>query len=351
MSGIGRYLQTLLPRLLPRLNATAITVLGDGNDLAGECWASDPRVRIREHRARIFSVAEQIAFAKGVYRGIDLLWVPQYNVPLAYSGKLLVTIHDLCQLAMPETLGSTVQRWYSRFLFSRVAAQAAAILCVSEFTASEAQKLLGISQQRLTVAYPCIEESWNRSAVDGQPLRSSPYLLVVGNVKKHKNLMTVVAAFNRIRDRIGHDLVIVGRREGFLNSDSEIGEMLRGSDDRIAFTGHIPDAMLLRYYRGADALLFPSLYEGFGYPLVEAMTLGCPIVCSNAASLPEVAGDAALFFNPASVEEIASVLLTIAEDGSLRSELSRKGSIRLERFRGDKSAQITAAVINRLLGG
>jgi glycosyltransferase involved in cell wall biosynthesis len=349
MSGIGRYLQTLLPRLLPLLHATKISVLGDPRDLGAESWASDPRIRFRSDSARIFSVAEQLAGLRGLYRGVDLLWAPQYNVPVLYRGRLLVTIHDVCQLAMPETLGNSLQQWYARFLFSRVAARASAVLCVSEFTAAEAQRRAGIDRRRITVAYPCLNDSWFAAAATGTPPRANPYFLTVGNLKKQKNLLSAIAAFQQVQDRIPHHLVIVGKREGFLNADTALDAALAGSNSRVVFTGQVPDEELRRYYRYAESLVFPSLYEGFGYPLVEAMALECPIACSRAASLPEVAGEAALYFDPASINDIATALLRLAGDKALQADLKRKGTARLEHFRGDRSVGIVAGVINRLL--
>ncbi len=349
MSGIGRYLQTLLPRLIPQLNAEEISVFGNSQDLRGEAWtASDRRVQIRDFESGIFSISEQLASRK-LYREADVVWTPQYNIPLLYSGNLLVTLHDLCHLAMPETLGGPLQRAYSRFLFSRVAARASAILCDSEFTADEAHRLLGIEADRLTVAYPCLNETWISSTVTGARIRPAPYLLVVGNVKLNKNVLAAITSFNQIRNRIPHDLVIVGRRDGFLNADARIDDALMKSDQRIDFTGHVSDADLRLYYRDADALVFPSKYEGFGYPLVEAMAMECPVACSNASSLPEVAGDAALFFDPNSTDDIARVLLLVISDRKLRAELIQRGKIRLKRFAGDSSATVTADVINNLL--
>jgi len=349
MSGIGRYLQTLLPRLIPRLNAERISVLGVREDLCTQPWVTaDPRVQIREFDSRIFSASEQLAPPK-IYREAALVWTPQYNIPLRYSGKLLVTFHDLCHLAMPETLGSPLQRAYARFLFSRAAARASAILCDSEFTASEAQRLLGIKKDRLTVVYPPLDNAWTLSAVTGSRIRPAPYLLVVGNVKVNKNVLAAILSFNQIRDKIPHDLVIVGRRDGFLNADVKIDDALTRSDQRIAFTGHVTETDLRLYYRDADLLVFPSRYEGFGYPLVEAMAMECPIACAHASCLPEVAGDAALLFDPNSTEDIARALLLAINDRHLRASLIRKGTERLKHFAGDNSAVIAAGVINDLL--
>jgi glycosyltransferase involved in cell wall biosynthesis len=346
MAGIGRYLQNLLSDLLPLLNASEISILGKSRDLADEAWLRDPRIQFQEFHPRIFSVAEQWAAAAGRYRTLDLLWIPQYNLPLLYRGKLVVTIHDLCQLVHPETLGNDLQRRYAKYLLSRVAKGASAILCVSEFTASEVQKYLQIDRGRLVVSYPPCGDMWGLPIAPRAESSSAPYLLTVGNIKKHKNLASLIAAYNEIRNLITDDLVIVGKREGFLNSETGL---LADRDGRVRFTGQISDQELKVYYRNATALIFPSFYEGFGFPLVEAMAEGCPIACSNVASLPEVAGNAALFFDPFNVEDMSQALLQIATDARLRDALREQGRRRVLRFVGNTCAELTAATINRLL--
>lgn len=347
MAGIGRYLQNLLPEVIPRLNAFNILILGNSNDLAGEEWLRDPRITVADFQPRIFSLAEQWAPISGRYRHVDLLWSPQYNFPLLYRGRLVVTIHDLCQLAHPETLSSELQRGYAKFLLRRAARQAAAVLCVSEFTASETEKYLQVEKSRIVVTYPPVRDGIVSEDADKVSGRS--YFLAVGNVKKHKNLPRLIAAFNSIRALVPHDLVIVGAREGFRNSETELDIDVLQRDERIRFTGYITDEDLKSHYRNAVALVFPSYYEGFGYPLVEAMAQGCPIACSNVASLPEVAGDAAVFFDPFSVEEIAHVILRISSDEATRNALILRGKQRVHRFVGDSCAQLTARAINRLL--
>jgi glycosyltransferase involved in cell wall biosynthesis len=349
MAGIGRYLQNLLPDLIPRLNTSTISILGKSDDLAGEGWIRDPRIQLREFRPRIFSAAEQWAAVRGEYIDTDLLWIPQYNLPLMYRGKLLVTIHDLCQLANPETLANDLQRGYAKYLLSRVAKRASAILCDSEFTASEVQKYLHVDRERLVVAYPPMGNVWGIPAATALTPSNRPYFLAVGNVKKHKNLPRLIAAFGEVRNRIPHDLLIVGKQDGFLNPETQFESVSADLAGRVRFTGYVTDEELRIYYRNATATIFPSLYEGFGYPLVEAMAEGCPVACSSVASLPEVAGDAALLFDPYSIEDIGRALLQMATEPTLRDTLAERGRRRVSRFVGTACAEVTAATINRLL--
>jgi glycosyltransferase involved in cell wall biosynthesis len=349
MAGIGRYLQNLLPDLIPRVNAPKISILGNSDDLVDEEWINDPRIEFYEFRPHIFSIAEQLAAVTGLYHNIDLLWVPQYNIPSLYRGKLMVTIHDLCQLAHPETLANSLQRNYAKYLLSKVSRRAAAIMCDSEFTSSEVQKYLYVDKKRVTVAYPPMGNSWSISDATASASSIPPYFLAVGNVKKHKNLPRLIAAFGKIRSQVPHNLIIVGKRDGFLNSETMLQNTSEDFNGRVRFTGQITDQELKAYYHNAAALVFPSLYEGFGYPLVEAMTEECPIACSSIAPFLEVAGDAALLFDPNCVEDIGRALLEIATQPDLRSSLVERGRQRVTRFMGSRCAELTAATINRLL--
>jgi glycosyltransferase involved in cell wall biosynthesis len=349
MSGIGRYLQNLMPRLIPLLKAERILILGNITDLGTETWTRDPRIKMLEFQTAIFSFAEQLVALRGVYHDSQLLWVPQYNIPLFYSGQLLVTIHDVCQLAHPELLANDLQRWYSRRLLSAVADRAEAILCVSAFTASEVQKYLGVDRLPITTTYPVIGQFLNGSDCVRPESHDHPYLLAVGNIKKHKNLTLLIAAFERVMTHFSHRLIIVGKQDGFRNSVDSLSSVSTLLDGRVRFTGHISEEELSGYYKHAHALIFPSIYEGFGFPLVEAMGRGCPIACSNVSSLPEVAGDAALLFDPFSLDDVARALITITENEILRAHLIERGLKRIEVLRNSGGVEKTSEVINRML--
>jgi len=175
--------------------------------------------------------------------------------------------------------------------------------------------------------------------------------LAVGNIKKHKNLQSLIAAFHSIQGSMPHDLVIVGKQDGFMNSETALTNISTLMDGRVRFTGHISDQELRWYYQNAEALIFPSFYEGFGYPLVEAMSERCPIACSDVSSLPEVAAGSALLFNPFDVQAIAAALVRITTDQNLRTNLVASGLERVKYFQGESCAEQTASVINRMLEG
>lgn len=348
MSGIGRYLQTIMPVMVPLLDVARIRVFGKPSDLSHEVWASDPRIKVEDYRARIFSISEQLQGA-WKFRNVDLLWVPHYNISLLHRGRSIVTIHDLCQLALPELLGSTVQRRYAKLLLLTASRRADAILCVSNFTRDEIVRRLHIDGSRIIVTYPGKGIAERDVKVDLVCREGRPYILAVGNVKPHKNLSKLVDAFSKVQNTIPHDLVIVGKREGFLNSDTSLAQSCIPLGERIGFTGEVSDEELLGYYRNADALVFPSLYEGFGFPILEAMSQGCPVACSSTASLPEVAGDAALLFDPYSADEIAKAMVSIVTNYPLREKLIARGFQRIESFSAEYCGRRTAEAINAIL--
>ena len=349
MSGIGRYLRNLVPLVIPRLLADRIRVIGDPSQFASSSWINDPRVELFESRANIYSIKEQALAWSGAFRGTELLWVPHYSVPLLYNGLLAVTIHDVCHLALPELLGSSLKRSYAALLFENVARKADAVFCVSEFTSKEVQKYLHISANRIHVTRPGLDAMWDPRLAPHKEQDLPPYFLYVGNVKPNKNLTMLMRAFRQVMHRIPHRLMIVGKMSEMRTVDDAVILEAKNFGDRVHMTGAVSDEQLMKYYRSAEALVVPSLYEGFGLPLLEAMSLGCPVLCSSASSLPEVAGDAAVYFDPRDARDIAEKLLQIAANPALRMALVEKGSDRLRKFRYEDCAGLTAEVLNKLM--
>jgi len=349
MSGIGRYLRNLIPLVLPLIQSKRIRVIGDPVELRMQGWSGDSRIEVFASSAGVYGFQEQALVWSGAFRDTDLLWVPHYSAPLLYSGKLAVTIHDVCHLALPESLKNTVERMYARVLFWSVARKADAIFCVSEFTAREVQRYLNVPESKIKVTYLGRDAKWDTRVSPHVEDDGVPYFLFVGNVKPNKNLIVLLKAFREVIERIPHRLVIVGRTAEMKTVDGNVMKETAGLGNRVHFTGEISDEELMRYYQGAEALVFPSLYEGFGLPLLEAMSSGCPVLCSNASSLPEVGGDAVLYFDPRSTANLAAELLRFAQTPEMRSQLVELGRSRLEMFSYEVCAQQTATVLNKLL--
>ena len=350
-SGIGRYLRNLFPLLLPQLHADEIHLLASRELLADAPWLPhssnpDPRIRLHETHAPIYSHSEQHLLV-AVPR-THLLWVPHFNAPLLRRGPMVVTIHDIAPLAMPEILSNPIKRAYASLLIHRATSQANAILCASNFTRSELSTRLNVPAEKMTVTHLGLDKDWPTSAPPHIEPDHVPYLLYVGNVKPNKNLSLLLTAFAAVQNSIPHRLLIAGKTDGFGTNDQAVLTQAKSLGDRAHFTGEVSDTELQSLYAGAAALVLPSLYEGFGLPLLEAMSLNCPILCSTAGSLPEIAGDAAVYFAPHSPEELSACLLQL-EDATLMNHLRTQGHIRLNQFSFQTCANQTASAMNHLL--
>jgi glycosyltransferase involved in cell wall biosynthesis len=353
-SGIGRYLQNLMPQLLPLLHADRIRIivtpnlLRDRHTKQDPAWLRDPRIEVHLTSAAVYSPKEQFLPLTRAYRDNTLLWVPHYNAPLLYRGRLALTIHDIAPIALPQIMGNALKAAYASLLIRRSVAHADTIVCDSEATAAELRNHLHTDPDKLTVVPLGLDEHWPSNAVPHQEPDGTPYLLYVGNVKPNKNLSLLLTAFKGVQHQLPHRLVLAGRMRGFGTGDEAVIRQAEAFGPRARFTDEIPDAELIALYAGADALVLPSLYEGFGLPLLEAMQMGCPVLSSNSTSLPEIGGDAALYFDPHSAQSCADCLLRVL-DRPLMDRLRTAGRIRAASFTYAHTAAQTAAILNHQL--
>ncbi len=349
-SGIGTYIQNLLPRLIAAKPELAFHLLGSAADLSSLTWTDAPNVTITDCNSPLYSVKEQLELAQKTPPETDLFWSPHYNVPIfypnRYSGKLLVTVHDVFHLVQSDM--SVPKKLYARGMFRAVRQKADAIVTVSEFSKDELLRLTGRGKQAVTPIHIGVDGAWFSVGKAPRPYEN-PYILFVGSVKPHKNVGGLIRALELAQHRIPHDLVIVGRREGLITADEAVAAKAEALGARVHFTGFVRDDLLKQFVKHADALALPSFYEGFGLPPLEAMACGCPALVSNAASLPEACGDAALYCDPHSPEDIAEKLVLLMEDEALRTSLRRKGLERAKRFTWEACAQKTLEVLERML--
>jgi glycosyltransferase involved in cell wall biosynthesis len=286
----------------------------------------------------------------------DLLFVPAHVLPLAHPRRSVVTIHDLGYHYYPQahTLSQNVYlRWSTR----HNARAATRIVADSRATCRDLVRYYRTPREKIVVVYPGLDETLE-PVLDPAAIAAAcaryrligPYLLYVGTLHPRKNLVRLVRAFaSLVRSSPGAhgeaegvpanlQLVLAGQR-GWLYDDifSEVRRL--GLTERVTLTGYLPDDDLPALLSGALAFVFPSLYEGFGLPVLEAMACGAPVVCSNASSLPEVAGDAALLVEPLDVQAWAAALLRIVTEEGLRRELVARGFRQAQRFSWQRCAQ------------
>lgn len=370
-AGPGRYVKNLV---------SALEDVDSGNDYVvfvnseGDIAYKPDRENFSKVRVDTpwYSFLEQVKlpFLFGRER-LDLLHVPHFNIPVFYFGKLAVTIHDLTIHRFSTARATT--RWRPFNLVKRAIYKAVVWLALRRakviFTPTEFVKgdLLKeydwLDGEKIVVTYEGVDEKFRREldkdksqALRGVPepgfgeLSGSlskygvkePYLLYVGSMYPHKNLERLIKAFSLVAEEYENlKLVLVGKRDYFqerLGKEIENNKYGILGKEKIVFpafkveSGYVPDEDLAVFYKGALALVFPSLSEGFGLPPLEAMQFGVPVVASNATSIPEVCGAAALYFDPEDVEDIAAKIKALVKNESLREELVRKGFKNLERF-------------------
>ncbi|CAN5905304.1 glycosyltransferase family 1 protein [soil metagenome] len=258
----------------------------------------------------------------------------------------IVTFHDAAVFAMPDSFSPAFRNWY-KVLMPGLGRVAQRIITISEFSKRELMHYCHVPERKLTVTYQSGEQILtyppDPSILGKHDLTERPFVFAVSSLNPSKNFQAVIEAANILGDR-GFDFVIAGGSNSKVFQASQ--QDLSGN---VKYLGYVSNEELRALYEHAACYLMPSLYEGFGLTPLEAMTCGCPVLVSNAASLPEVCGDAALYCDPRSPEEIAAKLQRLMGDAALRETLRQKGLKRAEQFSWDKCALETLAVVERVL--
>lgn len=286
----------------------------------------------------------------------DLLFVPAHVIPLGAPlqrrTRTVVTIHDLGYLHFPEA-HTRAHRLYLRLSTAWSARVAHRVIAVSAATRADLVRYTGVAPEKISVIHHGVAAHF--APVASQPMIAAvqaryaidrPYFLFVGTVQPRKNLERVIAAFAALAVSQQLLLVIAGKK-GWLTAAIERRAQELGVADRVRFVGYLPDADLPPLLSGALGFVFPSLYEGFGMPVLEAMACGTPVLTSTTSSLPEVAGDAALLVDPRDTSAIADGLRRLASEPQLRAELGAQGRARAARFTWRACAEATLRVLRQ----
>jgi glycosyltransferase involved in cell wall biosynthesis len=353
-SGIGTYLTNLLENLAAIENEFVFEVICPRQKLLVRL--PPDRFRYVPGKSPIYSVREQWEIAR-LASHAQVLHSPHYNAPLFYQGNLVVTIHDLIHVTDPTFKGTLAARLYARPMFNLVARRADCLIADSEFTKTQIVEHLPISPSKVVVVYLGVSDHFcPHDRGQALPRVSSllglkrPYILFVGNLKPHKNVKTLLHAFSQMcaHSDFDHQLVILGDdRKWKVDLVSECEKS--GINDRVLFAPHVRYEDLPWVYGAAEILVMPSFIEGFGLPVLEAMACGTPVVCSRAASLPEVAGDAAEYFEPTSVEGLAAGMERVLGSAERQAELRHRGLERVKLFSWDECARRHCEVYRSVL--
>ncbi|MGC9217664.1 glycosyltransferase family 4 protein [Acidithiobacillus sp.] len=281
-----------------------------------------------------------------------LLWSPSNTGPLAVS-RQVVTVHDVTPMDHPEWLNPRFAAWY-RFLTPKLVRRVARVITDSEFTKSRLLETTSVAADKVIVVplgvgarFVPQDREQVESSIHKLGLPTNHYVLSLGSLEPRKNLGRLLRAWEVIYHRLPEDVwLVVSGAKGKSLVFQDVPE-LEALPPRVFLTGHVPDKLLPFLYAGAMAFAYPSVYEGFGLPPLEAMASGTPTLVGNRASLPEVVGDAAVQVNPFDIEAIAGGLQRLIEDSSFRAVLRRKGLEQAGRFNWDKTAEQTWRVLEQ----
>ncbi|SFG94489.1 glycosyltransferase family 4 protein [Sporolactobacillus nakayamae] len=344
-SGIGRYITNIVDFVIRDMQNVEFCLLGDNDSLYQ--YKDFANVTIIKCSSKIYSISEQIEIIRKIPKNTLLFWSPHYNIPLFYRGNLLVTIHDLFHISMKEYVKGFIKKTYAKVMFKMISKKANKIMVVSKFTKAELMKFVSYKKEDIIITYNGVDQTWFHS--EAKPVDNPPYLLYVGNIKPHKNLIKLIEGFEIIKHKIPHNLIIVGKKDGFITGDSRVNEFASKNINRIQFTGYVTDKELNKLFNNADIFVFPSLYEGFGLPPLEAMAKGIPVAASNIPPIKEICGDNAIYFNPYDEYSIARSIYKLINNQDLKEKLSIEGKIHAAEFTWAKSAIITEKVIADIL--
>ena len=285
-----------------------------------------------------------------IKNNIDLIYNPKLSIPLVHNKKCVWVMHGGAQVVVPHLF-----QWHDRLYFKIAnrlySHRADAIITMTQLGADDLVRLMGVDRKKLYVTHEgynplCKVVSPDKKLMQKYSINNK-YILFVGGIAPVKNFGNLLRAFRLIAEQYPYDLVVVGFKRWRYEEDLRFVEEL-GLRDRVKFTGFVPDEEIPHFYNMAELFLFPSIYEGFGIPALEALACGCPVITSKTGCTREVVGDAALLVDPYSPEDIASGMRRILEDDSLKQDLIERGLDRAKNFSWEACASNTIKVFESL---
>ena len=354
--GLGRYVEQLVIHLEKSGTSHQVVLF-----MRSENWESFVPSTKNVHKVLVdipwYSVREQIYFSRYIHQAqVDVMHWPHWNVPIGYTGPLVLTVHDLIMFHYPREEASThgrlvyrVKDQVARLVLRQAVKKAKKIIVTSEFTREDVHTSLGVAREKMMVTYQApFEVIHNTVTITNQsvglPDIRKPFVLYVGNMFPHKNIDGLLKAWQVFVHRYGseYQLVLAGPKNFF--SEQIRQQVLCEQIPNVVMLGFVNDEQLAILYGQARLYVFPSLYEGFGIPPLEAMSHGVPVVSSNRSCLPEILGEAALYVDPENIEQMADAIYRGLTDESIRYELISRGREELQRYSWDILAKKTLAI-------
>jgi len=355
-SGTGTYVR----ELIASLGRLPIAETGEKIEVIPACYKRLPKERYGQSLSRFLNSFRMVWWAQVALPRMckreraDVLHCPAFVCPLWVPCPVVLMVFDLTHERYPETMDA-LWRNYLRLFFKPSIRKASRIVTTSDFSAREIEQYYPVTRGKVTVTYMGASAVYGPERDPGSTKRAlerygvtQPYFLYVGSLNPRKNIPGLVAGFEEFKRKSGlpHRLVLAGGK-GWRLGDLEKALAPHVASGDAVVTGYVEP--MPAFYHGAEALLMPSLYEGFGLPIVEAMACGCPVITSNCSSMPEVAGDAGLLADPNQPHEIAAAMRRVATDAQFRRAMVERGFRQAVQFSFDRMGAQTAQVYRELL--
>jgi len=360
LRGIGKYIVQLVSRLIRGDRSNEYVVYGDSRMFPRPDGCA--QVRFRNPGKLPYPVWEQSVLPWWVWQDqIDLLHCPANTAPLVLPSRtrLIVTVHDVMYLLPIDALSTSrifrqrLGRFYRRTVVPRSARRADRIIAVSEFSKRQIAERLRVPPERILTIHEGIDSRFECMAGESacgtdagiRERLDAPFILILGAGDPRKNTLAVIRVYAaRWRELPSQEkLVIVGLGDWRASPAYQLAVEL-GIEERVVFAGYVSEQLLAWLYSSARCLLYPTLYEGFGFPVLEAMACGTPVITSECTSIPEIAGDAAILVDPASEKSIGDALVMLLQDERLRQVLISRGRERVSKFSWENTAEKTLGV-------
>jgi len=363
--GLGRYTKEVIDRIIEQDDQDDYVVfLNDEN--YNDFTIEKSNVRKLKINLPWYGIIEQIFMPYYIWREkIDLMHIPHFNVPFFMPSKYIVTIHDLILTKFPSQRASTLspllyklKNIAYKIIISNAIKKSQKIIAVSEFTKKDIVDQFKANPEKIIVTHEGISKNIvnDYSLVDDQKIIlkygiNKNYLLYVGNAYPHKNLEKLLEVFVELKKQnLNIQLVLVGGEDYFYKRLKELVlNFDKSVQDDIIFTGYVVDKDLASFFRLAKIYVFPSLYEGFGLPPLEAMVQGCPVLSSDQASMKEILENSAMYFNPYDKEDMKIKILELLNNKKLQNDLRKKGFEQVRKYSWDKCAEKTFEIYNTII--
>ncbi|MFH1523232.1 MAG: glycosyltransferase family 1 protein [Patescibacteria group bacterium] len=371
--GLGRYTQEIVDNIIKIDNFNEYVIFFNKDNFE-EFKLESEKVKKIMVNVRWYTLAEQVLMPYYIWKNnLDLMHFPHFNVPLFCPTKFIVTVHDLILTKYPTLRATTlspllykIKNLMYKIVIWLAVKRAREVIAVSKYTKNDIVKHFKIKPEKIVVTYEGVANlAKNRDTLfttkldDEKTLLSyninKPFLLYIGNAYPHKNLENLLDVFSKLHKyQPNLQLALVGKEEYFYKKiknysrDLELWQENK-KETPIIFPGYVPDAQLEVLYKNALAYIFPSFYEGFGLPALEAMAKGCPVISSNKSSMPEILGEAAIYFNPENKEEMLEKIELVINDKDLQENLIEKGKNQVKKYSWWECASKTREVYEQVL--